>query len=70
MGCPGGAIGRRIELMIDFWRRRFFEREDFIANAGGILRDAIPALKKCQRDFLTSKGEGERSYGYARFRRA
>jgi hypothetical protein len=32
IGCPGGAIGRRIESMIDFFRRRLFDREDFIAE--------------------------------------
>ena len=37
--------------MIDFFWRRFFEREDFIANAGGILRDAIAASRKCQYGF-------------------
>jgi hypothetical protein len=43
-GCPGGASGRRIELMIDAFRFPRFEREDFIAYCWGDLqRDAIPA---------------------------
>ncbi|PYS72702.1 MAG: hypothetical protein DMF73_07565 [Acidobacteria bacterium] len=34
-GCPGGASGRRIELMIDGFRFPRFEREDFIAFWSG-----------------------------------
>ena len=36
-GCPGGASGRRIELMIDAFRLRRFDREDFIAFGRGRL---------------------------------
>jgi hypothetical protein len=34
-GCPGGASGRRIELMIDALRFPRFEREDFITFCWG-----------------------------------
>src|SRR5207302_836074 len=51
IGWPGGASGRRIESTIDFFRRRLFEREDFMALAGEFLRDAKAQRLACQLNF-------------------
>lgn len=40
-GCPVGASGRRIELMIDGFRFPRFEREDFIAFCWGAIYKAM-----------------------------
>lgn len=51
-GCPGGASGRRIEPMIDCFRFRRFDREDFIGlELVRFHRDAIPVQEHCQLFF-------------------
>ena len=59
IGCPGGAIGRRMESIIDLFRRRRFDREDFIAG-GKSFSDAKPQHRKCQSVFGVDDCEDER----------
>jgi hypothetical protein len=48
-GCPGGARGRRIELMMDDFRFPRFDREVFMAfGQGRFTRDAITVSATCQ----------------------
>ncbi len=64
IGCPGGASGRRIESMTDVFRRRRFDRKDFIAD-GKSFSDAKPQHRKCQSVF--SVDDSRKARGYASF---
>src|SRR5262249_20099382 len=65
IGCPGGASGRRMESIIDLFRRRRFDREHFIAG-GESFSDAKPQHRKCQSAFSVDESGAERE-AYASF---
>ena len=52
-------MGRRMESMTDLFRRRRFDRKDFIAG-GESFSDAKPQHRKCQSVFSVDDCEEER----------
>lgn len=72
IGCPGGASGRRIESMIDFFRRRLFDREDFIADDRELPAMLSPGIGSVNtvlsRTTVTEEKRGYASFGCWRAR--